>query len=101
MLLESQDLSDFNGREYLALVLLDVVYCRFEELQEEALKAYTKQIAGISGVKKKFLHSLTDIPKEVFSDNPRLGINNRELFIQYCQDDMSGEFVDALFGTIE
>ena len=98
-ILESDELSDFDGREYLALVMLDVVYCSFSE--EEALKAYTKKIAGITCVKKKFLHSLTDIPKELFSENSKLGINNRELFIQYCQDDLSGEFVDALLGTIE
>lgn len=95
-MLKSEDLSDFLGIEYLALIMLDIIY-NVEELDEDEEKDYTKNILEISCVKNRFIHLLNEVPKDIFSINSNGDINNRELFIKYCQDDLSDDFVDALF----
>ena len=95
-MLRTNDLSDFRGIEYLALIMLDIVY-NAETLNEEEVKDYTKRIVGIECVKKRFIHNLNEVPKGIFSNNISMKINNRELFIKYCQDDLSNDFVETLF----
>lgn len=46
---------------------------------------------------KRFIHNLNEVPKGIFSNNISMKINNRELFIKYCQDDLSNDFVETLF----
>lgn len=76
--------------------MLDIVY-NAETLNEEEVKDYTKRIVGIECVKKRFIHNLNEVPKGIFSNNISMKINNRELFIKYCQDDLSNDFVETLF----
>ena len=95
-MLKSKDLSGFEGIEYLALIMLDIVY-NDKSLDEEAKKSYTKNIVEIDCVKNRFIHFLNEIPNGIFSYNPEENVNNRELFIRYCQDDLSDDFVDMLF----
>lgn len=90
------ELSDLPCIEYLALVLLDEIY-NSTDLTPDEKKDITKQIVEIECVKKKFIHSLNEIPYGVFTNNLAEGINNRNIFIQYCQEDLSDDFVEKLF----
>lgn len=92
-ILKSDEVSKLTGIEYLALVMLDIVYNISNEIiNEDEKKKYTKKIFGIDCVKNKFLSSLDNIPSSVFTPNT----NNRNLFIEYCQDDFSDEFVTKI-----
>jgi hypothetical protein len=93
------ELSDLFGIEYLALVLIDKVYTS-PQLTDEVKKSYTKKIVSIECVKRKFIHSLNEIPKSIFTYNKEKKISNRDLFISYCQEDLSSEFVDKVLDHI-
>lgn len=92
----NNELSDLPCIEYLALVLLDEIY-NSTELSSDEKKDITKQIVEIECVKKRFIHSLNEIPQGLFTNNTIEGINNRNIFIQYCQEDLSDDFVEKLF----
>lgn len=81
------DLEDLPGIEYLALALLDVVYDS-DNLVETDKREITKMFMESMGcLKKKYMHSLNDVPLELF------GEKNRNLFIKMCQEDLSSNFV--------
>ena len=89
---------EFQGLEYLAFILLDVIY-NSESLNEEEKISITNQLSEYTCVKNKYLHSLDDIPNNLFSMNPKLNVNNRELFIKYCQEDLSSSFVEKVLDS--
>lgn len=85
-------LSDLPGVEYLAFVLLDIAYCS-KNLDADDQIAITKLFADLDCIKSKYIHSLNSIPEVLFSKNKGQTFSNRELFIQYCKNDMSRDFV--------
>lgn len=94
----SEDINELPCVEYLALVLLDEVY-KSQNLNEEEKRSITKKIVGIECVKKHFIHSLSNIPQGIFSittDEYGNSIDNREMFIRFCQEDLSMIFVDKI-----
>lgn len=90
-ILKSEELSDLAGIEYLALVMLDIVYNTNINNSNLDIKSYTKKIISIDCVKNRFIHYLNEIPQSIFSDN------NRSVFINYCQEDLSNDFVENIF----
>lgn len=86
---------EFQGLEFLAFILLDVVY-NSNELNDEEKIGITNKLAEYTCIKSKYLHSLDNIPNAVFSTNSTLNVNNRELFIGYCQKELSNNFVEQV-----
>lgn len=91
--IQSNDLSKLLGIEYLALIMLDIVY-NSSSLTDDDKKKYTQKLVEIECVKNKFIHSLNDVPKSIFTENETT--NNRELFISYCQSDLSDNFAEKI-----
>jgi len=91
------DLSDLHGIEYLAFILLDVIY-NSDNLHEAQKNDITLTFTKYDCIKSKYAHSLNQIPSELFSFNSDSQASNRELFITYCQDEMSNHFVDDILG---
>lgn len=93
----SEDINDLPGIEYLALILLDEVY-KSSNLNEDEKRSITKKVVSIECVKKRFIHSLTEIPYGIFSVVKQEGasIDHREMFIRFCQEDLSMIFVDKI-----
>lgn len=85
-------LSDLPGVEYLAFILLDIAYCS-NELDADDQVGITKLFADLDCIKSKYIHSLNSIPDVLFSRNKGQTSSNRELFVQYCKNDMSRDFV--------
>lgn len=85
------DISGLPGIEYLALVLLDVVY-NSEDLDDYKKRDITMKFAKYECIKHRWLHTLNEIPYDLFSGK------NREIFISYCQDEMSDVFVNNIIG---
>lgn len=94
----TEDISELPGIEYLALILLDEVY-KSSSLNEEEKRSITKKFVGIECVKKQFIHSLYNIPQGIFTsikgEDGKI-IDNREMFIRFCQEDLSMIFVDKV-----
>lgn len=93
----SEDINGLPGIEYLALILLDEVY-KSQSLNEEEKRSITKKVVNIECVKKRFIHYLSSIPQGVFSviNKENLSIDHREMFIRFCQEDLSMNFVDKI-----
>ena len=89
------DISDLPGIEYLALILLDIVY-NSEDLYEAQKKDITMQFINYECVKKYWLHALNEIPNSIFSPNLDKCHNNREIFINYCQNEISDIFMNKI-----
>ncbi len=81
-------MTDLSGLEYLAFVLLDVIY-NSQDLNDEEKSSITNSFSNYECI-KKYLHSLNSIPENIFTGN------NRNLFIKYCQDDLSSDFVEKV-----
>lgn len=86
---------DLVGGEYLALVMLDVIY-NLPQFSDEEKKDITLKTIEINCVKNKFIHELNAIPNEIFSINPVSKMNNKHMFIQYCQKNLSKTIVDSI-----
>lgn len=89
------EFSDLEGGEYLALVMLDVIY-NLSQFNEEEKKDITMKTIEISCVKNKFIHELNTIPNDIFTINPVTKTNNKNTFIQYCQKNLSKTIVDNI-----
>lgn len=93
MLNSSNELRDFPCLEYLALVLLDEIYI-CGKFDDSEMHSITRMVVSIERVNRYFVHSLTEIPRELFHISNKF--NCREYFIQICQDDLSAAFIDKL-----
>lgn len=89
------EFSDLKGGEYLAFVMLDVIY-NLSQFNEEEKKDITMKTIEISCVKNKFIHELNAIPNGIFTINPVNKTNNKNTFIQYCQKNLSKTIVDNI-----
>lgn len=91
------DLSDLPCLEYLALIMLDVIY-NTSDLTETQKNDITSVFIKYDCIRNKYIHALNDIPHSLFSYNNELCCNNRDLFIKYCQEEMSNSFVNNILG---
>ncbi len=89
------DISDLHGIEFLTLILLDIVY-NSGELNDAQKYDITMSFAKLDCMKKYYLHSLNDIPKGLFSFNERRNCNNRDIYINFCKDELSESFVNNI-----
>lgn len=93
-MLKSSELSDLFGLDYLAFIFIDEIYNSMGlNLEEKA--SITKELLQINSL-KKYKHSLDAIPKVGLSFNSSLKIHNRDLFIKFCQEDLSTKFAEAI-----
>ena len=88
-------LSDLPGIEYLAFILLDIVY-NSNKLSIEDQISITKLFAEYECIKSKYIHSLNKIPDVLFTNKHGQASSNKELFVQYCKNDMSRDFVENI-----
>lgn len=91
------DISGLLGIEHLALVLLDVVY-NSEDLNEAQKNDITLEFTKYGCIKNRWLHTLNEIPNNLFSVDKESHRSNREIFISYCQGDVSDAFVNNVMG---
>ena len=90
-MLKNNSITDLPGIEYLALIMVDVVYSSNISTDIMVLKNFTQDLLQIESVERKFIHSLNNLPRDLFSEG------NRERFIRYCQDYLSSSFVERVF----
>lgn len=83
------DLSKIPGIEYLSLVMLDVIY-NSNQLKEIEKKDITKKFVDMNCIKNKFIHALDEIPDGIFTNN------NKNVFVKFCQQNLSINFVDGI-----
>lgn len=91
------ELSELTGLEYLALILLDVVY-NSPQLNDAQKNDITLEFTKYSCINKKYLHCLENLPINLFTYHNENDTTNKEVFIKYCQDEMSDRFVDKVIG---
>ena len=95
-------LADLPGLDYLAFYMINAIYDSGELNRAERIDM-TKEFVKLPFF-KKYTHSLEIIPGAIFSDKCVGGDedcdNNRDLFIRYCQTDLSEEFADGLMSNL-
>ena len=88
-----EEVKNLPGIDYLVFILLDTIY-NSKDLNIEEKKSITIKFAQYPSIKNKFINTLEDIPKELFTKTETA--NNREMFIRFCQNDFSKSFAQKL-----
>lgn len=91
-------LNDLPGVEYLAFILLDIVY-NSNDLSIEDQISITKLFTELECIKCNYIHCLSKIPVDLFTSKNGEVTLNRELFIQYCKNDLSLNFVNDIMNS--
>lgn len=81
------DFEDFIGIENIALTILDVVYSDGSLSPDDKINI-TSKFMSFPCIKRKYRHSLEEIPKEVFVVD-----GNREKLIRNCQEEIANDVV--------
>lgn len=94
---EYEFLKELPGIDYLAFMILDVVYSD-SSLTESDMIGITRQVFTIKSVREKYLHNLNGIPRALFDESDN-GKGSWERLIRYCQKDFAAEFVNKLLSN--
>lgn len=92
------DLIDLPGLEFIAFIMLDIVF-NSKELNEEEKKIITRKFVNLDCIKNKYIHALNEIPDTLFTKEKSSKIDNRELFIRYCQNDLARDFINQIMNN--
>ena len=84
---KSADFEDFIGIENIAFAILDVVYSDKRLSQDDKI-SITSKFMSFPCIKRKYSHSLEEIPKEVFAKD-----GNREKLIRNCQEEIANDVI--------
>ena len=90
-----EQIKNLPGIDYLIFILLDIVY-NTDDLDDEEKKSITLYFTEFPSMKDKYINSLEDIPKVLFTEDQNRHRSNRELLISICRNDFSKKYANSL-----